>query len=217
MKKTTLLKIDPSSVQVRLGMCAAALAGTAAAVPSAQATIVTFSTPIVIPNGFTGTYINFANGANDPGQPAGWDFNPYNNGTSLAFYWTGAGVDAMGVATGVGTDIYADLAVGSVVGPASPYSAATAGTAPNYLTTGVHILGFHFTNEGTGMTNYGYAFIQTTASTGFPTTVLGWSFEDTGAAITVVPEPSTTALLTVSALVAGALGVRAWRRQRAAA
>ena len=217
MKKTTLLKIDPSSVQVRLGMCAAALAGTAAAVPSAQATIVTFSTPIVIPNDFTGTYINLATGANDPGQPAGWNFNPYNGG-NLSFYWSGAGASQnMGVSTGSGSSVYADLALGTVINASSNFTAATAGTNPNFLTTGIHILGFEFVNSNTSAVNFGYAFIQTTASTGFPTTILSWSYEDTGAAITVVPEPSTTALLTVSALVAGALGVRAWRRQRAAA
>jgi hypothetical protein len=216
MKKASPLKIDPASVQVRLGMCAAALAGTAAAVPTAQATIVTFNTPIVIPNDFTGTYINLATGANSPGQPSGWDFNPYNNGTSLAFYWTGAGNDAMGVATATGSNIYADLPLGSVVGPTSPFTAATAGTAPNYLTTGVHILGFEFTNEGTGMLNFGYAFVQTTASAGFPATILSWSYENNGSSITVVPEPSTTALLGLSTLVAGAIGIRAWRRKRAA-
>ncbi len=216
--KKTLLKIDPNSVQVRLGMCAAALAGTAAAVPSAQASIVTFSTPIVVPNDFTGTYINLATGTNNPTPPAGWNFNPYNGGSSLAFYWAGAGLSQnMGVSTGSGSIVYADLAPGTVINASPNFTAATAGTSANYLTTGIHILGFEFINSNTSAVNFGYAFVQTTASTGFPATILGWSYENTGAAITVVPEPSTTALLAVSALVAGALGVRAWRRQRAAA
>ena len=114
MKKTTLLKIDPSSVQVRLGMCAAALAGTAAAVPSAQATIVTFSTPIVIPNDFTGTYINFANGANDPGQPAGWNFNPYNRRNLWPFTGRAQGRRCDGRCHRIGTDRLCGFGVGSV-------------------------------------------------------------------------------------------------------
>jgi hypothetical protein len=90
------------------------------------------------------------------------------------------------------------------------------GTSPNYTTAGTHILGFRFLNEATGVTNFGYATITTGSGTGFPVTINGWSFENNGGPITVVPEPSTMALLSAAALVLGALGLRQWRRQQAA-
>ena len=141
----------------------------------------------------TGTYINLTNGANNPSPPSGWNFNPYSSGGDLDFYWSGAGLSQnMGVSTGSGSDIYADLAPGTVIGAASNFIRLhVAGTAPIFCTTGIHILGFQFVNSRHGCRNYGYAFMQTTATTGFPATVLSWSYEDSGAAITVVPEPST--------------------------
>jgi PEP-CTERM motif len=216
MKKKTALRLDPSSVHMRLGLCAAALTGTAAAIPAAQADIITFNTPISVPNTFAGVYINLTTGANGPSPTTGWDFNPFSSSGTLAFYWSGAGLEAMGVATGVGSTSYADLAIGTLISAASPFTAATAGTSPNYLTTGTHILGFEFLNDNTGVLNFGYALVQTTASAGFPTTILSWSFDNTGAPITVIPEPSTTGLLALGALVAGAIGMREWRRKRAA-
>lgn len=214
MKTPDSIKLDPSAVTVRLGLCAAALAGTAASVPNADAAIITFNTPITIPNNFTGIYIDLATGTTSTtGSFPGFDFNPYGT-TALSFFWgTGAG----GVASTT-TGPYLSLAPGTMIGPASTFSAATAGTAGSvYLTTGTWTLGFRFTNEGTGMVNYGYLTMTTTGTSGFPATIQSWSFDNTGAAITIpVPEPSTAALLTIAALAAGALGLRKWRRQCAA-
>ena len=85
-----------------------------------------------------------------------------------------------------------------------------------FLMTGTHILGFDFVNA-VGMTNYGYMTMSNTgARLDFPDHVLGWSFDNTGAAITVpVPEPATRASKRYRAAL-GALGLREWRRQRAA-
>jgi hypothetical protein len=88
-----------------------------------------------------------------------------------------------------------------------------------FLTTGTHILGFAFTNEATGMTNYGYLTMQNGSGppSGFPSTVLSWSFNNQGNPITVVvPEPSSI-LLTTAAIAFGARGLRRWRRQDVAA
>ncbi len=52
------------------------------------------------------------------------------------------------------------------------------------------------------MTNYGYLTMSNTAADGFPSTIISWSFDNTGAPITIpVPEPTTAALLSVTALV----------------
>jgi len=123
MKEKNLLQLDPSSVHVRLGLCAAALAGTAAAVPNADAgNITTFNTPINVPATFGGVYIDLTTGAtggSGAGVP-GWDFNPYAAAglTQLGFYWAGSGTQASGVAATT-TGPYLDLAPGTVVGPAS--------------------------------------------------------------------------------------------------
>ncbi|MEP6685918.1 MAG: PEP-CTERM sorting domain-containing protein [Verrucomicrobiota bacterium] len=215
MKKHKGPKLDHSSIQSRLGLCAAALAGTAAAVPSADASIITFNTPIVIPNNFAGVYIDLATGVNAVAPPAGWDINPFANAPNLAFYWNPSPANSFGgVAAGT---TYLNLPPGTVVSGASTFSITIGGTTGSpFLTTGTEILGFRFFNEATSAINFGYMFISTTAAAGFPATVLSWSFDNTGAPITVVPEPGTAALFSIGALAFGALGLRQWRRQRAA-
>ena len=86
--------------------------------------------------------------------------------------------------------------------------------AEAFRVTGNHIVGFRFLNESTSAVNYGYAFIATTGPLGFPATITGWRFENTGAAITVVPEPATGVLLSMGALALGALNLRRLRRAR---
>lgn len=220
MKTKKLLSIHPSSVHVQLGLCAAALAGAAAGVPqAAQADVVTFNGPFDVPQTFSGVYIDLAIGlvTGTPTGNDGWDFNPYSNGGQFAIYWAGGAPGiAGGVLTGPGSMMYADLTNGAVVGPGSNFSnlfqVPTA--TDNFIPAGDHILGFQFTNEGTGALNYGYATITSSgpANGGFPITVQSWSFENNGGAITVVPEPSTVALLTLSALALGAVGMRRWRK-----
>ncbi len=214
MKNNKSQKLNATVVNGRLGMCAAALAGTAAAVPSADAVIITNNTPFSIPATFAGIYLNFQTGVAGitPAGSPGWDFNPYAaGGGNLSFFWnTGAG----GVGSGT---TYTDLTLGTVVSAGSTFI-TTPGVGPSFLTTGTHILGFRFLNEATGATNFGYLRLSVNGPTGFPATITGYSYENNGGAITVapVPEPATTALLAIAALVLGAAGVRQWRRQEAA-
>lgn len=85
---------------------------------------------------------------------------------------------------------------------------------------------FTFRNSVSGFVNYGWVrLVSVTRSPGTPTgmsvTVDKWAYQDNGMRIRagqtmVVPEPTTTASLAMGgALVAGAAGLRAWRRRQA--
>ena len=88
-------------------------------------------------------------------------------------------------------------------------------------------LPFRFTNPGTSQENFGWIEL-TNATTGFTgertslySVTLGeWAYDDSGAQIlagqVAVPEPATATLAMGGALVAGAAGLRRWRKQRAA-
>lgn len=222
-------KLDRSSVSVRLGLCLAAVGGTAAVPTEADASVVTFVVSVPIPQTTQGVYINFLTGATGaPGATVpGWDFNPYlsNAGTQLGFYWAptpdnGAHSGGVGITPPApAASQYLDLAPGSVISSASTFIRAinaTTGT-PFRATTGAHTLGFRFFNETTGADNFGYLTVTTTTGTGYPAEITAWSYEDSGGSITVpgVPEPSTSLL--AGAMAFGALGMRRWRRQQRSA
>jgi hypothetical protein len=213
---------DRSTVSIRLGVCAAALGGTAATSGDANGQVVTFNTPINLPQTVAGVYINLLTGAtgSSGASVTGWDFNPYlaGGGAQLGFYWSQTPANTSGgVASGT---TYQSLTDGTVVGPASTFTGAILGTTGSpYLTSGTHNLGFRFQNENTNTINYGFLNMTTTAGTpgGYPAVINFWQFESGGGPITVapIPEPSTVGL-TCAAMALGARGVRRWRRERAA-
>jgi hypothetical protein len=219
MKPQASFALDPSTVAMRLGMCAAAVAGTAGIATDANAVVISFNTPITVPANPAGFYINLLTGATGTtsASVSGWDFNPYlaSAGTQLGFYWAAT---AGGVASTTATGPYLSLAAGATISSASTFTRAILGTtASPFITTGLHNLGFQFLNEATNAINYGYLTMTNTATTGFPTVITGWKFENSGAAITIpsaVPEPSSAVLLSMGALALGALNLRRLRRQR---
>ncbi len=138
---------------------------------------------VSVPDSFDGVYYNFltgvaaASGAANPG----WDWNPYNSGTGLSFFWPGATTGG-GVGTGA---VYDVLAAGTPVSAASTFVNLTATAATAAFKAGVSggFLGFRFQNETTAAVNYGWAALNTTAGTGFPMTIVQYCYENTGAAI----------------------------------
>jgi hypothetical protein len=224
MKPQASFTLDPSTVAARLGMCAAAVAGIAGIATDANAVVVTSTTSIPVPNNTDGVYINFLTGAaTTPASNPGWDFNPYNaSGTAITFFWPGTPANSSGGVASVGSpSTYVDLAVGATISSASTFTAAAggAGTAPTvaFQTAGNHILGVRFFNETTSAINYGYVRLTTGGAGGFPAVVTGWSYENSGAPITVmaaVPEASTTAMMALGALALGAANLRRMRRQQ---
>jgi hypothetical protein len=89
---------------------------------------------------------------------------------------------------------------------------------------------FRFTNLSTSQVNFGWIELTdaTTGVTGvepkslYSVTLGQWAYDDSGAEILAgqevapVPEPATATLAMGGALVAGAAGLRRWRKQRAA-
>ena len=216
MKTNTLL----NRVDTRLAACAAAAAaaGATMAVPNADATIVYSGlVNIDVPNTFDGVYINLVTGATGTtgGSVPGWNWNPYNSGTSMSFFWNTSpnnqGLSLDGTTYGV-------LPFGTSIGSGNTYIALTAAAAAAGWSAGANAyLGVQILNSVTGQTNYGWVHLMTTGATGFPATIVDYAYDNTAnTAITAgaVPEPSTFALLGVMA--AGALGVREWRKRKAA-
>jgi hypothetical protein len=190
----------------------------AAAPAHASVVSVTLPTPLTITNSIDGIYLNIVTGVSGSSGAAvsGWDINPYNNNAGLTFYGAASPSGIMTSLTGATTSsntlaVAMALSQGMVVGPNGTYNQfQTVGTQfqPN---SGIQYLGFRFQNEATAAQNYGYLVLNTTGGTGFPASVVGWAYENTGAAITVVPEPATYAMFG-----AGLLGVMALRRRRSA-
>jgi hypothetical protein len=222
MKTNASTPLDSSSVAMRLGMCAAALAGVAAPVSNANAVVVTTfaNTSIPVPANGDGVYLNFLNGATGTTSAlAGWDINAFLGNAVFSFFWNNTAPSVSGGVASVATPaVYAALSVGDVISAASTFTAASSGGGPgstiNFQTAGTRILGFRFRNETTATTNFGYMSITNGATGGFPATINGWVYENNGGAITVVPEPATGVLLSMGALALGALNLRRIRRER---
>jgi hypothetical protein len=121
-------------------------------------------------------------------EPAGWDFFAYsrnNPNPSLTFFAsTFAGNNCAVLGTQGSGQFATPLVPGNVVGPGSGYVIGIV-QAPGFYGTGTETVGIEFTNEVTGMLNYGYAVLRTTAPLGFPATIIRYLYEDTGAPITV--------------------------------
>jgi len=126
-------------------------------------------------------------------EPAGWDISlfrgiaePFVQG--LYFFWpnrNGNFDNAGGVGNG---DVYAALLAGTPVGPNNSYVLdGSGGTAEPYanwhVTHSDRYLGVRFFNEATSTTNYGWVHLVTGPNNGFPATMNGYCYENTGAAI----------------------------------
>lgn len=182
---------------------------------AAQAAVVTYAgPPIPIPKDIDGLYLNVVNGATGPGV-SGWDFNAYFNNSTFAFFAQGAGQPLHGYVGSGGTVNV--LALGTVVGPASTFTGANVMggfTNPIFAAPGGDFfVGFRFINESnTNSVHFGYAQVRTSAGDGFPAQLLTYSFESTpNLAITVVPEPSTYAMMLAG--LAAVAGFAARRRK----
>lgn len=198
---------------VRGAVAATALAAVMAG--AAQAAVVTYAgPPIPIPKDIDGLYLNVVTGATGAGV-FGWDFNAYFNNTTFAFFAQGAGQPQHGY-VGSGPTINT-LSIGTVVGPASTFTSGNVNggfTNPVFGSPGGDFfVGFRFINESNANSvHFGYAQVRTSAPDGFPAQLVTYSFESTpNVAITVVPEPSTYAMMLAG--LAAVAGFAARRRK----
>lgn len=170
----------------------------------------------VVPFNLDGFYLNVVTGATGTSgaATAGWDLNPYFTGSTAPpagfrfFSPTGGGmVGAAGIA--------APLAEGSTVGAASSFITGVM----NASTVGTNYFGFRFINESTATTNYGYVVVAQAVNppVAGAVQVLSYTYDDTGASVTVVPEPSTWLMMLGGLAAVGLMRRRMSDRQQAAA
>ena len=167
---------------------------------SANAAVICSSmTHLDVPATSEGVYLNLITGTwgvRESDVP-GFDIDIYaavntNPTGQLKFYWGpasngGAGVVSSGVSyavLGSNVTIGADSAFTreGFTGDTSVWMAGTSG-----------YLGMRFRDESSASIVYGWLGLTTTAALGFPATIEGWCYEDSGASI-VTPDPRPDAI-----------------------
>ncbi|HWS27567.1 MAG TPA: hypothetical protein VN259_13490 [Xanthomonadales bacterium] len=146
---------------------------------------------LAVPATTEGLYVNVVSGASGftEGSVPGFDVDIYASASSvpgdqLKFYWGSAANGGAGVVSA--GDSYAVLSSGQVIGPDSLFSrAAFTGDTTVWQAGITGYLGMRFLNESAGIVNYGWMLLTTTAPLGFPATIGGWCYENSGAAITI--------------------------------
>lgn len=138
-----------------------------------------------VPDSFDGLYINWATGDTCTSSCSGgtYNFNPYDNGSTLAFYWPQNASSEGGVSLDGTT--YAVLGSGVEIGPSSTYVVSTSSTASvNWAAGADGYVGFRFVCAAPGGFCYGYAHLTTTGATGFPATIVEYWYNQAGDPIT---------------------------------
>lgn len=151
---------------------------------------------LAVPQSGEGLYLNLVTGVHgeSEGQVPGFDVDPYAAQNSepahqLKFYWGSSSNGGAGVASS--GDTYAVLQPGDTIGPDSTFTRAAFSGDTSAWQAGVaegH-LGMRFTNEATGLLNYGWLRLRSSAPLGFPLTVVDGCYDDSGAAVTITVAP----------------------------
>ena len=132
----------------------AALAGIALAVPALSKADIIYSgiVNISVPNNFDGVYINFVTGQTGTtgSSVPGWNWNPYNGGSGLQFFWNGSPNGGLTL----DTTTYAVLPNGTPISSANSYINTTSNSATAAWRLGSSCyLGIRFINSQTNQTN----------------------------------------------------------------
>ncbi|HEY1049619.1 MAG TPA: hypothetical protein VGE39_07680 [Prosthecobacter sp.] len=157
---------------------------------------------ITIPNDFEGVYLNILTGQSTATQPGTWNnapmINPFFGGTAIA-----TSDFLRPVITG--TDQIENLAYSTIVGPGSSFASGESGSSThvggslNQFLLGVEgYIGYAFQTSIGGPTMYGVMRV-TLDNDGSGATIHDWSYDDTGAPVSV-PEPKRTLILAAGLL-----------------
>lgn len=152
---------------------------------------------ITIPNDFEGVYLNTLTGAVTHTQPGAWNsapmINPFFGGTAI-------GTSALLRPVITGTDQIENLAYGSTVASSSTFTAGESGSSTHvgpalnqFLLSVEGYIGYAFEAYTGGPTMYGVMRI-TIDNDGTGATIHDWSYDDSGAPVSV-PEPGRSGLL----------------------
>jgi hypothetical protein len=140
----------------------------------------------------------------------GWDVNFYRGTTGNLRWWYNTGVYAVFN----GANRVAALGAGVMVDGSS--ALGTFQTMVPEFTGTTAFMGVEFLNASSNPL-FGWIRITGGPTAGFPATIVDWAYDDSGAGILtgagLVPEPSSLAL---GCLAAGAAGLVAWRKRKAA-
>lgn len=228
---TPTLTVFGARLNLRLTVCVLAAAAFTGIATVAQANIVYVDPPdIPIPNSVSnGIYLNLVTGEtfrSSQQNPLQLNTDVYGGGVNGAIVFATPSDPGIGAVCDPAVTDYSSvlaLVTGTTIGPAS-YLRGGQLSAPNYYVGGTEYLGLSFFNEATGVINYGWVRVATTApdaaagTRGLPAFFIDYAYENTGAPIQAgaVPEPATTtAMLGLGALTLGTTGLRRWRRQAA--
>jgi hypothetical protein len=162
----------------------------------ARAEVLCTNTALAIPADGEGLYVNLMTGISGRTEALapGFDIDIYASSNSeppgqLKFYWGTAVNGGAGVVTT--GDHYAVIGTDSVVDATALFTrAGFTGDTSDWQAGTVGYLGVRFKNETTSTINYGWVLLSTTAPLGFPATIHGWCYENSGVGIAT---PSTSA------------------------
>lgn len=178
------------SIRRRFGLVASAAAFSLISASSMAAVIFSGPVSIPVPDNIDGVYLNVVTGASGIAPPAGWDLNPYTAAAGQFNLW-GVNTTTWFSSGGVVSGPY-KLATGTpVTGPTTaffrPGGSVNVGLELT-LNSSDNYFGFRFPNESTGVDNFGWLQLQVGATAG-ERTIIGYAYEDTGAAIPVATTP----------------------------
>ena len=158
---------------------------------------------ITVSTSFASTYVDVDGASSSPTQASGWDIDAFFGGEAFG---NSANFQPVRLTTSVSSSIVS-LNLGDLVDSSDIYATAAAGSSnhiginPGQFASGVTgYLGFSLIDNNVAGPFYGWMRVNL-SNTGQPGQIIDWTYENSGAGITVgaIPEPSSLAILALGA------------------